>query len=150
MARGRIDEGRQTARQRIDVKKAAQILGISTDAVHKRAKRGSLLSDKDPDGRVFVYLDDVLDNGYTRLDDDLDDGYTRPDNVYVPPDIHDELLKELRDRVHYLEEESRRKDSIILTLAQRVPELEAAPGASENEPQRRRERVPWWRRFFDL
>jgi hypothetical protein len=54
------------ARERLDVKQAAQILGISTDAVHKRVKRGSLTSDKDPDGRVFVYLDEDLDNGYTR------------------------------------------------------------------------------------
>ena len=44
-------------RQKLDVKQAAQVLGISTDAVHKRVKRGSLHSEKDPNGRVYVWLD---------------------------------------------------------------------------------------------
>ena len=45
------------ASQKLDVKQAAQALGISTDAVHKRARRGSLDSEKGPDGRVYVWLD---------------------------------------------------------------------------------------------
>ncbi len=58
------------SRERIDVKQAAQILGISTDAVHKRVKRGTLRSDKGSNGRVFVYLEGKdLDDGYTHLDD---------------------------------------------------------------------------------
>ena len=44
-------------RQKLDVKQAAQVLGISTDAVHKRVKRGSLGSEKGQDGRVYVWLD---------------------------------------------------------------------------------------------
>lgn len=44
-------------RRRLDVKQAAQALNISTDAVHKRVKRGSLDSEKGPDGRVYVWLD---------------------------------------------------------------------------------------------
>ena len=152
-----LDERRRMSRKRIDVKQAAHILGISTDAVHKRVKRGTLGSDKDPDGRVFVYLDDALDNGYTPLYD----GYTQPDNVYIPPEAHDELLKELRDRIHYLEEESRRKESIILTLAQRVPELEAAPERRDRPETSTKETVgdrgqddtgrpSLWRRLFGI
>jgi len=44
-------------RKHLDVKQAAQVLGISTDAVHKRVKRGSLDSEKGSDGRVYVWLD---------------------------------------------------------------------------------------------
>ena len=44
-------------RQKLDTKQAAQVLGISTDAVHKRARRGSLDSEKGSDGRVYVWLD---------------------------------------------------------------------------------------------
>ena len=44
-------------RQKLDVKQAAQVLDISTDAVHKRVKRGSLGSEKGSDGRVYVWLD---------------------------------------------------------------------------------------------
>jgi hypothetical protein len=43
-------------RRRLDVKQAAQVLGISTDAVHKRVKRGTLESEKDEAGHVFVWL----------------------------------------------------------------------------------------------
>ncbi len=153
------------ARERIDVKEAAQILGISTDAVHKRAKRGTLPSDKDPDGRVFVYLDD---------------GYTRPDNGYTPnghgtgerTDQHGELVEELRDRVRFLEaelesrkEEGRRKDHLLAAALERIPAIEPpetpqAPETPAEEPERvdvpdRGEetqegvqRRSWWRRFF--
>ncbi|MDQ4001514.1 MAG: hypothetical protein M3283_11050 [Actinomycetota bacterium] len=140
------------ARERLDVKQAAQILGISTDAVHKRVKRGSLDSDKGPDGRVFVHLDE-----------DIDDGYTRPDNVYTSPHtaVRDELVDKLRDRIRYLEEESKRKDAILLRMAERIPELEAPAspeprespetasetGAGE-EDRGEEERRPWWRRMF--
>ena len=44
-------------RQKLDVKQAAQLLGISTDAVHKRVRRGSLDAEKGSDGRVYVWLD---------------------------------------------------------------------------------------------
>lgn len=150
------------ARERIDVKKAAQILGISTDAVHKRAKRGTLPSDKDPDGRVFVYLDN-----------DLDGDYTRPDNGYTPDGHgshesvvqHGELVDELRSRVRFLEaelesrkEEGRRKDHLLAAALERIPAIEPpeTPQAPETatetsgsgdvptEPEKRF----WWRRFF--
>jgi hypothetical protein len=32
-------------------------LNISSDAVHKRVKRGSLDSEKGPDGKVYIWLD---------------------------------------------------------------------------------------------
>jgi len=44
-------------RRKLDVKQAARVLDISTDAVHKRVKRGSLGSEKGSDGRVYVWLD---------------------------------------------------------------------------------------------
>lgn len=150
-------------RQRIDVKQAAQILGISTDAIHKRARRGSLPSDKDPDGRVFVYLDNDLDNGYTRLDN----GYTQNgDDDHVgafPEDPRDELVATLKEQLEAERNAHAETRRIAYTLAQRVPELEAAQeprespeprsgeptpsedaGASEEQPQRR----SWLYRFF--
>src|SRR3712207_6730836 len=83
--------------------------------------RGTLRSDKDNEGRVYVYLtpDDTQHNGVNTSDsDNRDTG----------------VLDELRDRIRFLEgeledrkEENRRKDAILMTLAQRVPELEASP-----------------------
>jgi hypothetical protein len=131
------------ARQRMDIKQAAQVLNITTDAVHKRVKRGTLDAEKDVEGRVYVFLDDVW-----------------------TPDIRDELIDRLENEIEYLrreaedrKEEARRKDAILLTMAQRVPELEAAEvptesvvpvtpdtgnGAGPTEP----EKPPWWRRIF--
>jgi hypothetical protein len=131
------------ARQRMDIKQAAQALNITTDAVHKRVKRGTLEAEKDAEGRVYVYLDDVW-----------------------TLDIRDELIDRLENEIEYLrreaedrKEEARRKDAILLTMAQRIPELEAAEipiessipatpdtgkGAGSNDP----EKPPWWRRIF--
>lgn len=46
----------QTIR-RLTVQEAAKVLGMSVDAVRMRVRRGSLDSEKEPDGRVYVYLD---------------------------------------------------------------------------------------------
>jgi hypothetical protein len=127
----------------MDIKQAAQVLNITTDAVHKRVKRGALEAEKDAEGRVYVFLEDVW-----------------------TPDIRDELIDRLENEIEYLrreaedrKEEARRKDAILLTMAQRIPELEAAEvstessvnvtpdtgnGAGPNDP----EKLSWWRRIF--
>jgi len=131
-------------RQRVDIKRAAHILNITTDAVHKRVKRGTLQSEKGEDGRLYVFLD----------------------GVWTPPDSRDELIERLESEVEYLreearewKEESRRKDTILLTMAQRIPELEAAPETTESpvtsyeeesrgDVPQEAERASWWRRIF--
>src|ERR671917_1703015 len=113
-----------TVMDRVTVQEAAQRLGISQDAVRQRVRRGSMRHDKDDKGRVYVYLNPTN---------------TRPTIVHDTSGdtVHDasrnELVKELRDRIHFLEaelgdrkEESRRKDHIIAALTQRIPELEPA------------------------
>jgi excisionase family DNA binding protein len=40
--------------QRLTVQEAAEVLGTSVDAVRMRVRRGSLPSEKDSDGRVYV------------------------------------------------------------------------------------------------
>ena len=102
------------ARRRLDVKMAAQELGISTDAVHKRVRRGSLEADKDAAGRVFVYLGN-----------DLDDDYT-------PDRRRDAHIASLEDQVEFLRRELERKDTTIMTMAQRIPELEPASEPRES------------------
>jgi len=129
--------------RRVTVKEAAELLGISPEAVRARIKRGTLHKEKGADGAVYVRLD--ADRTSDRTSDH---------------EVRDELVEELRDRVRYLEEESRRKDSIILTMAQRIPELEAPASPEPREsPETAFEdagkgRGPeegersWWRRLF--
>jgi excisionase family DNA binding protein len=138
---------------KVTVPEAAKLLGISEGAIRQRIHRGSLEAEKDDTGRVYVSLtpEDTQNNGVNTAE--TDDSVT-------------ELVHELRDRIRFLEdeladrkEENRRKDAILMTLAQRVPELEEASEPRESpvtatevqgegmvppEAQRR----SWWRRIF--
>ncbi|MDP9458407.1 MAG: hypothetical protein M3Q60_22110 [Actinomycetota bacterium] len=71
----------------------------------------------------------------------------------------DETISHLRRELDARNEELRRKDAILMTLAQRVPELEApqngqeaaqrpAGGSAGVESQEEPERRSWWRRIF--
>src|SRR5215210_8521931 len=111
-------------RRRLDVKQAAQVLGISTDAVHKRVKRGSLEAEKDEAGHIFVWLDSI-DNGYTSASQDV-----QPLLVARLESENEFLRQELERRAGELSEMRR----IVAGLVQRVPELEPAREAS-SEPR---------------
>jgi hypothetical protein len=148
--------------RRVPVVEAASILGITPDAVRSRLRRGTLPKEVGEDGTVFVRLNGDGRNG--RTDQPTDRPTDQPTVAYINAlRSENELLRrELEDR----KEESRRKDHIIMTLAQRVPELEAsptpreAPQAPHEEaegtdtpstsaaPQEAPERPSWWRRWF--
>jgi hypothetical protein len=154
-------------RQRLNAQEAAEILGISVDAVRMRARRGTLDSEHEK-GRLYVWLD-------------ADETNVHPQGqVEALLQEKNERLEELREEVHHFREilseerEARRRaDTIIAqltqanaTLAARLPELEApseprqepvSPGPTETtetttEPAAGRENVserPWWRRIFE-
>lgn len=134
------------------------MLGVSREAVRKRVKRGTLRSDKDSDGRVYVYLPVGPDAGE-------DAGGERDDNVKSFNDPRDELIEELRDRVRALEEANRETRRLLAGALERIPAIEspeatepssdAAPPQShtntpeqEREPETAPERRGWFRRFF--
>ncbi len=125
---------------RVTVAEAAARLGVKEQAIRKRIQRGTLVHDKDDDGRVYVYLN--TEDGATGMGTDA--GMST-------------LVQNLQDQIAYLrqeaedwKEEARRKDTIIMSLTQRIPELEAptkpreAPDAAQ-EPSLHRS---WWRKFF--
>jgi hypothetical protein len=92
-------------KRRLTLRQAADVLGISKEAVRKRAIRGSLPADKDPDGRVYVCLDVPVD---TEVDAEAD--------VSVSGDPRDRLIAHLQGEVEAWREEARRKDHIIAGL----------------------------------
>jgi excisionase family DNA binding protein len=174
------------AKDRITVQEAARRLGVKDDAVRKRIQRGSIGHDKDSDGRVYVYLDTTHDESQDASKDTT--GYVprtdHPANGRIqdgPQDAakdgswdalveaKDETIVELRDQVGFLRRELERKDTIIMSLTQRIPELEApratapeatpeatgAPdtgseGVGRGEDHHPVERPSWWRKFFGL
>ena len=132
-------------RRRATVAEAADILGITAEAVRTRIKRGRLDSVKDPPrpgGTVYVLLE--ADQTRPNTDPTLQGQDRTTDQTR--PDAQDELLDELRDRVRYLErvleeervartDERRRHDTLMAQLMQRIPELEppASPEPRESD-----------------
>ncbi len=162
-------------RDRITVQEAAKRLGVKDDAIRKRIQRGTLEHDKDPDGRVYVYLDaaqdETNDGQDTKAAWDMSQVSTKDAVVMAK----DETISELRDQVDFLRRELERKDAILMSFTQRIPELEAPAGnpassqtheESAGGPSRDREgdgaspfvqvaqnssgseREPWYKRWF--
>ena len=97
-------------RQRLDLKEAAGALDTSVDAVRKRISRGTLEADKDPDGRVYVWLD-------------LDQVASPSGSSFALLEAKDQTIELLRRELEVWQEEARRKDQIIAALTERITEL---------------------------
>jgi hypothetical protein len=144
----------------VDLREAAELLDMSTEAVRKRAARGSLRSDRQ-NGRVFVWVDEGRTEGGREAQVDRE----------ALLEAKDETISILHDQLRLRAEEIQRRDVIIsqltqanAALASRVPELEAAesredaaeepaeatpaPGQGTTGAQNGSERVSWWRRWF--
>ena len=149
--------------QRHTVKEAADVLGTTVDAVRGRIRRGTLDSVK-LDGVVFVLLEATsrerqIDKSETG---DGDGRQQTGDQAALVPD-QSELVGELRGQIDWLRREVERKDTIIMQMAQRIPELEAPPEARDTsetaspqsdrsagpeEAQEPAQRRSWLYRFF--
>jgi predicted transcriptional regulator len=138
--------------QRLSVAEAAKVLGISQQAVHGRIKRETIEHDTGEDGKIYVYVED---NG-------VEQG--------VVNSVVNDYITSLKSEIESLkadkevwQEEARRKDTIIMALTNRIPELEASPETpseateapvkdSDSEskgvvPPETHKRS-WWRRIF--
>ena len=153
---------------RLAVPDAAQAMGLTEGAIRQRIQRGTLESERDAEGRVYVLVRRVngRDNGgktsaYTRFNG----GSNGPSEALEILKSQNEFLKEQLNHEREAHRENRR---IIAGLVQRVPELEAPrgpretsetvaekPGGLEERPfteEAREEgaepRPSWWRRFL--
>ncbi len=143
--------------RKVDLKEAAVELGITSEAVRRRAKRGTLPSETGEDGRLYVWLPDGSDAGPHAVSHDGSHAAGDDDRL---ADVLLERFEDenafLRRELERLHKELERKDAILLTMAQRIPELEAAPEPRERPETASEakagegERRSWWRRFFDL
>jgi hypothetical protein len=156
--------------QRHTVKEAADELGITVDAVRGRIRRGTLDNVK-LDGVVYVLLDATNrehqnDESATEATDSsrqaADQAGLVADESGLVGD-QSELVGDLRGQIDWLRREVERKDTIIMQMAQRIPELEAPPEPRESpqmasegadrevtplEPQEPAQRRSWLYRFF--
>jgi hypothetical protein len=165
------DQGRQndppepsSTVHRVTVPEAAEILGITTDAVRSRTRRGKLRREEGEHGTAYVLLE-------AQEDPEGQDGHPTGGNgremVEDGP-----LVGELRERVRSLEtqldheRQANRENRQLLAVAlERIPEMpapEPAPVARESREtaseqqgngevhpdDRAAEKLAWWRRFF--
>jgi excisionase family DNA binding protein len=113
----------------VTLKEAAQLLGISKEAVRKRVQRGTLPSDVGEDGRRYVYLDAVDDDGG-------DDVPPESSSTSGPvEDSRDELVATLREQLAAEREANRENRRLLAAALERIPAIEPpeAPGASETD-----------------
>jgi excisionase family DNA binding protein len=155
-------EGQQDRPQdvldRLTVAQAADRLGVTQDAVRKRIARGTIRHEKDYEGHIFVYLDTFEGESKTDQDNGQDVG-----SKTVSDASQDKYTRSLEDQVDFLRRELERKDTIIMSLTQRIPELEASPEPREGhvtaseaadkstpplEQQEPSQRRTWLHRFF--
>jgi hypothetical protein len=151
-----VGEDRTPPQHRTTVAEAAEILGISAEAVRGRIRRGTLPVERES-GTVYVLLDHPSEDRTT-----ADQPRTTGDQ---PDDRTDLLIAELQDRVRSLEEANRENRRIIAALTSRIPAIEApqeateTPETVEGEPERAEPRPatggaqegarrPWWRRVL--
>ncbi len=148
---------------RLAVPEAAQALGLTEGAIRQRIQRGTLESERDEDGRVYVLVrrDNGRDNGdKTASDTRFNGGFNAPSEALEILKNQNEFLKGQLEAERAAGAELRR---IVAGLVQRVPELEAprngheataaAAGGVEPRPaqggaQEGAERRSWWRRWF--
>jgi hypothetical protein len=184
--------GNTEGRRRLDLKAAAAELGVTSEAIRRRAKRGTLPSEKGEDGLLYVWLPDVSDGvhlgshgapdngshagydaGYDAGSHGVSDSgshageYADQPTSYLPEALVERYEDEngfLRQELERLHRELERKDAILLTMAQRIPELEAAPEPRESPqiPSEQQgsgtapheeggaEKRSWWKRFFGV
>ncbi len=152
---------------------AAEVLGISAEAVRGRVRRGTITVEREG-GSVYVLLEPVVDQRMT--DDQPRTTGDRP--ATDRPELVEALREQISDLRGQLAEANaanRENRRIIAGLIQRVPELEPArdeePREADQEPAGSQERAPegqdtsetragrqeaaggpearpWWRRMF--
>lgn len=157
------DQAASRLGNRYTVREAAKLLGTTVDAVRGRIRRGTMDSLK-ANGVVYVLLSEASRDYHTD-ETTSRQGATVGDEAASRGESRGEsgLVVELKDQIDWLRREVERKDTIIMSMTQRIPELEApattrdAPvSASEKqggaevppEGQGQEKRSSWWRRFF--
>jgi predicted ArsR family transcriptional regulator len=107
---------RELEQERVTVQEASRRLGITESAVRKRVQRGLLEHGKEPDGRLYVFLD-------TR-DTDRDE---------VRDNSYDMLVRRLENENEFLRRELERKDAILLNMTEAMKAISPPPQEESSE-----------------
>jgi hypothetical protein len=154
----------QTSRQRVSVAQAAEILGITVEAIRGRIKRGTLLHERHS-GTVYVLLDADQSTNRTRPDTDQTTDRLQSDSAALIS-AKDETITTLRDQLEAERQAHAEARRLLMAALERIPpqieapqEARESPETVEEEPERAESRPvtvesqesvqrPWWRRVF--
>jgi excisionase family DNA binding protein len=107
----------ETSVERLSIMEAAEVLGVTRDAIHKRIKRGSLEYEKGGDGRLYVYVD----TSTSGLDKSVDES-----KDVSKAEVLERLIESHQDRIAFLEQELERRGDETTRLHQIVAGLTQA------------------------
>jgi hypothetical protein len=121
----------RTTDRRVTVLEAAELLGLTPDAVRARLRRRTLRKERGEDGTLLVVLD--ADSTAT-----VGDGRSTEHPTVALLDAKDQTISHLTEQVSFLRqqlheerEQSRRKDHLLAAALERIPAIEAPPESSE-------------------
>ena len=86
------------ATRRMTMREAADLLGVSKEAIRKRVVRGTLPSEMGEDGRRYVYVE-------ARRDEAAAETPTHEHDVHERDVLISEMVEEMHDELHYLREQ---------------------------------------------
>ena len=143
--------------ERTTVAEAAKQLEVTQEAIRARIRRGTIPNEKGEDGKTYVFLSEEETHSQ-QMGNAVVNGVV---NDYITS-LRSEIQSLKQDREVW-QEEAKRKDTIIMALTNRIPELEASQESppeptesvlrdSKDESRGVVPQVPqnrsWWRRIF--
>jgi hypothetical protein len=146
------------------VAQAAEILGVTVEAIRGRIKRGTLEHERHS-GTVYVLLDADQSANQPRPDTDQTANRSQSDSAALIS-AKDETISTLRDQLEAERQAHAEARRIIAGLVERIPAIESptesreSPKTVDEEPERAEphsatvesqepvQRRPWWRRVF--
>jgi hypothetical protein len=149
----------------VSVYEAAEVMGVTVDAIRKRISRDTIPHERDDDGRVWVILDTDQDSASKVQDTDQ------------PRSDSEALISQMQARIASLEyqlDQERQANSehrrLLMAALERIPPQLEAPSEPRESPQtvdeqegrgqprpvtseaqegaQRPEGRPWWRRLI--
>src|ERR687897_2325702 len=126
----------KTSRQRVTVAQAAEILGVTVEAIRGRIKRKTLEHERHS-GTVYVLLDADQSTNRPRPDTDQTDDRLQSDSAALIS-AKDETITTLRDQLEAERQAHAEARRIIAGLVERIPAIAApaeTPEASETSEE---------------
>jgi predicted DNA-binding protein YlxM (UPF0122 family) len=123
--------------ERLSVVEAADALGVTRDAIHKRINRGTIQHEKGEDGRFYVYVDTSTEGLDSSVDKSTDESKVEVLERFI--ESHEKHIAFLERELERRGDEAARLQQAVFTLTQanaqlaaRLPELEAPHEVTED------------------